>query len=315
MDILKQLNKKYGDGSAVLLGRADTFSTEVIPTGSMELDSALGVGGIPRGRIVEFYGPPGSGKTTLSLHLVANAQACGEQAFFIDAEHALDPSYANAIGVDTDSMYLSQPDYGEQALSIALDVISSGEFAIVVIDSVAALTPKAEIDADMEKMQVGLQARMMSKALRKLASITYKTDTTLLFVNQTRTKIGVTWGSPVTTPGGNALKFYSSVRLDIRRIGALKAGSEIVGNRTLVKVVKNKVAPPFKEAEFDIIYGKGISRASSVLDTAIQAGVVTKAGSWFSFEGDKIGQGRLRVIDSLSNDPALLKKIEMALSK
>ncbi|WEV66850.1 recombinase RecA [Bifidobacterium sp. ESL0769] len=307
---LKQVEKDFGKGSAMRLGDKPVQNVEVIPTGSLALDMALGIGGLPRGRIVEIYGPESSGKTTLALHAVANAQKAGGVAAYIDAEHALDPVYAKKLGVDTDQLIISQPDNGEQALEIADMLVRSGALDVVVIDSVAALVPKAEIEGEMGDSHVGLQARLMSQALRKMTGALAQSNTTAIFINQLREKIGVFFGSPETTTGGKALKFYASVRLDIRRIQTLKNGDEAVGNRTKVKVVKNKMAPPFKFAEFDILYGEGISREGSVLDMALQCDVVKKSGSWFTYEGDQLGQGRENVRQFLKDNPALTDEIE-----
>ena len=307
---LAQVEKSFGKGSAMRLGDRPEQDVEVIPTGSLALDLALGIGGLPKGRIVEVYGPESSGKTTLALHVVANAQKAGGVAAFIDAEHALDPVYARKLGVDTDSLIVSQPDNGEQALEIADMLIRSGALDVIVIDSVAALVPKAEIEGDMGDSHVGLQARLMSQALRKMTGALAQAGTTAIFINQLREKIGVFFGSPETTTGGKALKFYSSVRMDIRRIQTIKNGDEAVGNRTRVKVVKNKMAPPFKSAEFDMLYGEGISREGSALDMAIQVGVVKKSGSWFTYEGDQLGQGRENVRAFLKDNPAITEEIE-----
>ena len=307
---MAQIKKNFGAGSIMRLGDAASMNVEVIPTGSLALDMALGIGGLPKGRIVEVYGPESSGKTTLALHVVANAQKAGGVAAFIDAEHALDPVYARKLGVDTDSLIVSQPDNGEQALEIADMLIRSGALDVIVIDSVAALVPKAEIEGDMGDSHVGLQARLMSQALRKMTGALAQAGTTAIFINQLREKIGVFFGSPETTTGGKALKFYSSVRLDIRRIQTIKNGDEAVGNRTRVKVVKNKMAPPFKSAEFDMLYGEGISREGSALDMAIQVGVVKKSGSWFTYEGDQLGQGRENVRNFLKDNPAITEEIE-----
>ncbi|KFI59144.1 recombinase RecA [Bifidobacterium gallicum] len=307
---LKQVEKSFGKGSAMRLGDRPEQDVEVIPTGSLALDMALGIGGLPRGRIVEIYGPESSGKTTLALHVVANAQRNGGVAAFIDAEHALDPVYARKLGVDTDSLIVSQPDNGEQALEIADMLIRSGALDVIVVDSVAALVPKAEIEGDMGDSHVGLQARLMSQALRKMTGALAQAGTTAIFINQLREKIGVFFGSPETTTGGKALKFYSSVRLDIRRIQTIKAGDEAVGNRTRVKVVKNKMAPPFKSAEFDVLYGEGISREGSILDMALQTDVVKKSGSWFTYNGDQLGQGRENVRKYLKDTPELARQIE-----
>ena len=286
------------------------MNVEVIPTGSIGLDIALGVGGVPRGRIVEIFGPESSGKTTVALHIVAEAQKAGGDAAFIDAEHALDPVYAKKLGVDIENLIVSQPDTGEQALEIAEALVRSGAIDVIVVDSVAALVPKAEIDGEMGDSHVGLQARLMSQALRKLAGVISKSKTTAIFINQLREKVGIMFGNPEVTPGGRALKFYSSVRLDVRRIESLKQGTEIVGNRTRVKVVKNKVAPPFKEAEFDIIYGQGISKEGSILDVGVNLDIVNKSGSWFSYNGQRIGQGRENVKQFLIENTEICKDIE-----
>ena len=307
---LQQVEKSFGKGSAMRLGDRPEQDVEVIPTGSLALDMALGIGGLPRGRVVEIYGPESSGKTTLALHVVANAQRNGGVAAFIDAEHALDPVYARNLGVDTDSLIVSQPDDGEQALEIADMLIRSGALDVIVIDSVAALVPKAEIEGDMGDSHVGLQARLMSQALRKMTGALAQANTTAIFINQLREKIGVFFGSPETTTGGKALKFYASVRMDIRRIQTLKNGEDAVGNRTKVKVVKNKMAPPFKTAEFDVLYGEGISREGSVLDMALETGIVKKSGSWFTYEGDQLGQGRENVRKFLKDNPGVVDEIE-----
>ena len=307
---LQQVEKSFGKGSAMRLGDRPEQDVEVIPTGSLALDMALGIGGLPRGRVVEIYGPESSGKTTLALHVVANAQRNGGVAAFIDAEHALDPVYARNLGVDTDSPIVSQPDNGEQALEIADMLIRSGALDVIVIDSVAALVPKAEIEGDMGDSHVGLQARLMSQALRKMTGALAQANTTAIFINQLREKIGVFFGSPETTTGGKALKFYASVRMDIRRIQTLKNGEDAVGNRTKVKVVKNKMAPPFKTAEFDVLYGEGISREGSVLDMALETGIVKKSGSWFTYEGDQLGQGRENVRKFLKDNPGVVDEIE-----
>ena len=307
---LQQVEKSFGKGSAMRLGDRPEQDVEVIPTGSLALDMALGIGGLPRGRVVEIYGPESSGKTTLALHVVANAQRNGGVAAFIDAEHALDPVYARNLGVDTDSLIVSQPDNGEQALEIADMLIRSGALEVIVIDSVAALVPKAEIEGDMGDSHVGLQARLMSQALRKMTGALAQANTTAIFINQLREKIGVFFGSPETTTGGKALKFYASVRMDIRRIQTLKNGEDAVGNRTKVKVVKNKMAPPFKTAEFDVLYGEGISREGSVLDMALETGIVKKSGSWFTYEGDQLGQGRENVRKFLKDNPGVVDEIE-----
>ena len=307
---LAQIDKSFGKGSVMRLGEETRQPIEIIPTGSIALDVALGIGGLPRGRVVEIYGPESSGKTTVALHAVANAQAQGGIAAFIDAEHALDPDYAAKLGVDTDALLVSQPDTGEQALEIADMLIRSGALDILVVDSVAALVPKAEIEGEMGDSHVGLQARLMSQALRKMTGALNNAGTTAIFINQLREKIGVMFGSPETTPGGRALKFYSSVRLDIRRIGAIKNGDQVVGNRTRVKVVKNKVAPPFREVEFDILYGQGISREGDILDLAVNENIVEKSGAWFSYEGERIGQGRENSKQYLVEHPELLERIE-----
>ena len=308
---ISQIEKTYGKGSIIKMDETNFGEgIEVIPTGCLPLDIALGVGGLPRGRIVEIYGPESSGKTTVALHVIAEAQKMGGTAAFIDAEHALDPIYAQKLGVDIGSMYVSQPDTGEQALEITEQLVRSGGVDVVVIDSVAALTPRAEIDGEMGDAFVGLQARLMSQALRKLTGVTAKSKTLVVFINQLREKVGVMYGNPETTPGGKALKFYSSVRLDVRKADAIKSGSDVVGNRTKVKVVKNKVAPPFKTAEFDIMYGEGISIFGCLIDAAIEIGVIEKSGSWFSYNGNKIGQGRDNVIAYLKNTPELADEVE-----
>ena len=306
---LAQVEKQFGKGSAMRLGDRPEQDIEVIPTGSLALDTALGIGGLPRGRIVEIYGPESSGKTTLALHVVANAQKNGGVAAFIDAEHALDPVYARHLGVDTDSLIVSQPDNGEQALEIADMLIRSGALDVIVIDSVAALVPKAEIEGDMGDSHVGLQARLMSQALRKMNGALAQANTTAIFINQLREKIGVFFGSPETTTGGKALKFYASVRMDIRRIQTLKDKDEPIGNRTRVKVVKNKMAPPFKTAEFDMLYGQGISQEGSILDMALETDVVRKSGSWFTYNGEQLGQGRENVRKFLIDNPKLAEEI------
>ena len=307
---MSQIEKQFGKGSVMKLGDFKSMEIEAISTGALNLDIALGIGGIPRGRIIEIYGPESSGKTTLALHAVAEAQKTGGEAAFIDAEHALDPSYAKKIGVDIDNLIVSQPDTGEQALEIAEALIRSGAIDIVVVDSVAALVPKAEIDGDMGDAHVGLQARLMSQALRKLAGTINKTNATIIFINQLREKVGVMFGNPETTAGGRALKYYASVRMDIRRIEAIKQDGEVVGNRTRVKIVKNKVAPPFREAEFDIVYGKGISKEGSVLDLAVDLDIIEKSGSWFSYNGEKIGQGRENVKRQLAENPKFMEEVE-----
>jgi len=307
---LAQIDRQFGKGSVMRLGSDERAPVEVIPTGSIALDVALGVGGLPRGRIVEIYGPESSGKTTLTLHAIANAQRAGGIAAFIDAEHALDPEYAKKLGVDIDAMLVSQPDTGEQALEIADMLIRSGSIDLIVIDSVAALVPRAEIEGEMGDSHVGLQARLMSQALRKLTGGLNQTKTTAIFINQLREKIGVFFGSPETTAGGKALKFYASVRLDIRRIETLKDGAEAVGNRTRVKVVKNKMAPPFKQAEFDILYGVGISREGSLIDFGVEHGIVKKSGAWYTYEGDQLGQGKEKARDFLLNNADIADEIE-----
>ena len=307
---LSQIDKQFGKGSVMRLGDDNRPPVQVIPTGSLALDVALGIGGLPRGRVIEVYGPESSGKTTVALHAVANAQKAGGNAAFIDAEHALDPVYARALGVDTDSLLVSQPDTGEQALESADMLIRSGGIDIIVIDSVAALVPKAEIEGEMGDSHVGLQARLMSQALRKITGALSATGTTAIFINQLREKIGVFFGSPETTTGGKALKFYASVRIDVRRIETLKEAGSPVGNRTRAKVVKNKMAPPFKQAEFDIVYGKGISREGSIIDMGVEAGIVRKSGSWFTYGDDQLGQGKENVRQFLVDNPELANEIE-----
>ena len=307
---LGQIEKQFGKGSVMKLGDFTAMNVEAIPTGALSLDIALGIGGIPRGRIIEVFGPESSGKTTLALHVIAEAQKMGGEAAFIDAEHALDPVYAKHLGVDIDNLIVSQPDTGEQALEIAEALVRSGALDIIVVDSVAALVPKAEIDGDMGDAHVGLQARLMSQALRKLAGVINKSKCVIVFINQLREKVGVMFGNPETTPGGRALKFYASVRLDIRRIEAIKQEGEVVGNRTRVKVVKNKVAPPFREAEFDIVYGKGISKEGNLLDIAVNLDIIEKSGSWFSYNGDRIGQGRENVKSYLMDNPKIAEEVE-----
>jgi recombination protein RecA len=307
---LAQIEKQHGKGSVMRLGDEGRAPTEVIPTGSIALDVALGIGGLPRGRVVEIYGPESSGKTTLALHAVANAQAVGGIAAFIDAEHALDPEYAKALGVDTDGLLVSQPDTGEQALEIADMLIRSGALDVIVIDSVAALVPRAEIEGEMGDSHVGLQARLMSQALRKITGALSNSNTTAIFINQLREKIGVMFGSPETTTGGKALKFYASVRLDVRRIETLKDGGDPVGNRTRVKVVKNKMAPPFKQAEFDMLYGIGISREGSLIDMGVEHGIVRKSGAWYTYEGDQLGQGKENARRFMRENPDVALEIE-----
>ena len=307
---LLQIERQFGKGTVMRLGEETRVPIEVIPTGSIALDVALGIGGHPRGRVVEIYGPESSGKTTVALHAVASAQKAGGIAAFIDAEHALDPDYAQKLGVDTDALLVSQPDTGEQALEIADTLIRSGAIDIVVIDSVAALVPKAEIEGEMGDSHVGLQARLMSQALRKIAGALNQTKTTAIFINQLREKVGVMFGSPETTSGGKALKFYASVRLDVRRIETLKDGTEAVGNRTRIKVVKNKVSPPFKVAEFDILYGIGISREGGLIDLGVEQGIVRKSGAWYTYEGDQLGQGKENARNFLRDNPDLANEIE-----
>ena len=308
---LGQIEKQYGKGAVMKLGdSAANMNVETIPTGSLSLDIALGLGGVPKGRIIEVYGPESSGKTTVALHMVAEVQKRGGIAGFIDAEHALDPAYAKNIGVDIENLYISQPDNGEQALEITETMVRSGAVDIIIVDSVAALVPKAEIDGDMGDSHVGLQARLMSQALRKLTAAISKSNCIVIFINQLREKVGVMFGNPETTTGGRALKFYSSIRLDVRRIEALKQGGEMVGNRTRIKVVKNKVAPPFREAEFDIMFGKGISKEGDVLDLAASVGIVQRSGAWFAYGGDKIGQGRENAKAYLREHPEIMDEIE-----
>ena len=307
---IEKIEKDFGKGSIMKLGDRPSVSMECIPTGALSLDIALGIGGVPRGRIIEIYGPESSGKTTLAQHIVAECQKKGGIAAFIDAEHALDPEYAKNLGVNVDELLISQPDTGEQALEIAEELVRSAAVDVVVVDSVAALVPKEEIEGAMEDKQMGLQARLMSKALRKLTSIVSKTNTTVIFINQLRQKIGVMYGSPETTTGGNALKYYSSVRLDIRRIETLKQDSKEYGNRVKVKVVKNKVAPPFRIAEFDIIFGKGISKLGCILDMAVEFNIVKKAGAWFSYNDEKLGQGREKAMDYLESHPEILAEVD-----
>ena len=307
---INQIEKQFGKGSIMRLGDTEIDDIEVIPTGSLDLDIALGIGGLPRGRIIEIFGPESSGKTTVALHVIAEAQKCDGIAAFIDAEHALDPNYAKKLGVDTENLVISQPDTGEQGLEIAEALVRSGAVDIVVVDSVAALVPKAEIEGEMGDSHVGLQARLMSQALRKLAGAINKSNATVIFINQLREKVGIMFGNPETTTGGRALKFYSSVRLDIRRIDSIKQGDNIIGNRTRVRVVKNKVAPPFKQAEFDIMYGSGISKEGSILDTGVNAEIINKSGSWYSYGEHRLGQGRENAKDFLRENPEIALEIE-----
>ena len=307
---LGQIEKQFGKGSVMKLGEFKEMNIEAIPTGALSLDIALGIGGVPRGRIIEIFGPESSGKTTLALHIIAEAQKANGEAAFIDAEHALDPVYAKNLGVDINNLIVSQPDTGEQALEIAESLIRSGALDVIVVDSVAALVPKAEIDGDMGDAHVGLQARLMSQALRKLAGAVNKSKTVIIFINQLREKVGVMFGNPETTTGGRALKFYASVRMDIRKIENIKQDGEVIGNRARVKVVKNKVAPPFREAEFDILYGKGISKEGNILDVAVGLDIVEKSGSWFNYKGEKIGQGRENAKQYLKENPKVMKEIE-----
>ena len=309
---ISQIEKQFGQGAIMRMGEDSIVKIEGISTGSISLDAAIGIGGIPRGRVIEIYGPESSGKTTLTLHIVAEAQKAGGYAAFIDAEHAMDPEYAKKLGVDTENLLISQPDTGEQALDITETLVRSGALDVIVIDSVAALVPKAELDGDMGDTHVGLQARLMSQALRKLTGTVSKSRTSVIFINQIRHKIGVMFGSPETTSGGNALKFYASVRLDIRRIGQIKEGDQVVGNRTRVKVVKNKIAPPFKNTEFDIMYGEGISYEGDLLDLAVQADIVNKTGAWFAFNNEKIGQGRENAKRYLKDNEKVCSEIEKA---
>lgn len=308
---IAQIEKQYGKGSVMKLGEnTANMNIETVPTGSLSLDIALGIGGLPKGRIIEVYGPESSGKTTVALHCIAEVQKRGGIAGFIDAEHALDPVYAKNIGVDIDNLYISQPDCGEQALEITETMVRSGAVDIIVVDSVAALVPKAEIDGDMGDSHVGLQARLMSQALRKLTGVISKSNCTVIFINQLREKVGVMFGNPETTTGGRALKFYSSIRLDVRRIEALKSGGEVVGNRTRIKVVKNKIAPPFKEAEFDIMFGQGISREGDILDLAVNLNIIVKSGAWFAYNDAKIGQGRENAKQYLRDNPVVMAEVE-----
>ena len=307
--------KTYGSGAVMRLGQANTMQVDAIPTGSMTLDLALGIGGVPRGRIVELYGPESSGKTTVALHIAAEAQKQGGEVAFIDVEHALDPVYARALGVDIDNLLVSQPDSGEQALEIAEALVRSGAIDVLIVDSVAAMTTKAEIEGEMGDSHVGMLARLMSQAMRKLTSIISKSNCVAIFINQLREKIGVVYGNPETTPGGRALKFYASVRMEVRKGEAIKDGTTIIGNRTRVKIVKNKVAPPFRECEFDILYGKGISRSGEVLDLAVDLDIINKSGSWFSYEGQRLGQGRDNIKELLQNTPQLMQEVEEKIKK
>ena len=307
---MSQIEKQFGKGSVMKLGEFKAMEIEAIPTGALSLDIALGIGGVPRGRIIEVFGPESSGKTTLALHIVAEAQKMGGEAAFIDAEHALDPVYAKKLGVDIDNLIVSQPDTGEQALEITESLVRSGALDVIVVDSVAALVPKAEIDGDMGDSHMGLQARLMSQALRKLAGAINKSKTVLIFINQLREKIGVMFGNPETTTGGRALKFYASVRMDIRKVENIKQDGEVKGNRVRVKVIKNKVAPPFREAEFDVVYGQGISKEGNILDMAVNLDIIEKAGSWFSYDGERIGQGRENVKKYLKENPEMLEEVE-----
>ena len=306
-----QIEKQFGKGSVMKLGEFKAMNVEAIPTGALSLDIALGIGGVPRGRIIEIYGPESSGKTTLALHIIAEAQKENGEVAFIDAEHALDPVYAKNLGVDINNLIVSQPDTGEQALEIAESLIRSGALDVIVVDSVAALVPKAEIDGDMGDSHIGLQARLMSQALRKLAGAVNKSKTVIIFINQLREKVGVMFGNPETTTGGRALKFYASVRMDIRKVENIKVDGEIIGNRARVKIVKNKVAPPFREAEFDILYGKGISKEGNILDIAVNLDIIEKSGSWFSYKGERIGQGRENVKKYLIDNPKVMDEIEV----
>ena len=310
-----QIEKEFGKGSVMKLGEYKGMNVESIPTGALSLDVALGIGGIPKGRIIEIFGPESSGKTTLALHMIAEAQKKGGEAAFIDAEHALDPVYAKNLGVDIDNLIVSQPDTGEQGLEIAEALVRSGAIDIIVVDSVAALVPKAEIDGDMGDAHVGLQARLMSQALRKLAGVINKSNIVIVFINQLIEKVGIMFGNPETTPGGRALKFYASVRLDIRRVESIKQDGNVIGNRVRVKVVKNKVAPPFREAEFDIIYGKGISKSGNILDLAVSLDIINKSGAWFSYNGERIGQGRENAKSYLENNPKMMDEVETKVRK
>ena len=310
---IAKIKKDHGEGSIMRMSDNDVKAVEVIPTGCLSLDLALGIGGMPRGRIVEIYGPESSGKTTLTLHVIAEAQKLGGKVAFIDAEHALDPYYARNLGIDLNELYISQPDCGEQALNIVEELVGSGAIDVIVVDSVAALTPRAEIDGEMEDSQIGLQARLMSKALRKLVAPVERSNTLIIFINQLREKVGVFFGSPETTPGGKALKFYTSIRLDIRKVDSVKEGSEVIGNRAKVKVVKNKMAPPFKTAEFDIIYGKGISREGCLIDLGLEYGIFIKSGSWFGYNGERIAQGREKLRTLLSENKEMAAAVDAAI--
>lgn len=314
-EAIKQIEKQYGKGAVMKLGDRADISVDVIPTGSLSLDLALGIGGYPKGRIIEIYGPESSGKTTLTLHAIAEIQKKGGRAAFIDAEHAIDPVYAKALGVNIDELILSQPDSGEQGLEIAETLVRSGAIDLIVVDSVAALVPQVELDGEMSDSQMGLQARLMSKALRKLSGVMNKTDCTIIFINQLREKIGVMFGNPETTTGGRALKFYSSVRIEIRRSGAIKQGTEIVGNETTIKVVKNKVAPPFKTVSVDIIYGEGISKTGEILDAAVDKDLIEKSGAWYAYNGEKIGQGRENAKTYLKEHPDLMELLEKTIKE
>lgn len=309
-NVIAQIEKQYGKGAIIRLGDKSKITTDVIPTGCITLDIALGIGGVPKGRIIEIYGPESSGKTTVSLHIIASLQKAGGTAAFIDAEHALDPVYASNLGVDIGNLYVSQPDNGEQALEITDSLVRSNAVDLVVIDSVAALTPKAEIDGEMGDSHMGLQARLMSQALRKLAGIVNKSNTCVIFINQLREKVGLVFGNPETTTGGKALKFYASIRMDVRRTDTIKSGADFVGNRTKVKIVKNKLAPPFKTAEFDILFGKGISKIGCLLDLAIETGIMSKSGAWISYNDEKVAQGREKALEFLRENPEIVEKIE-----
>ena len=314
-ELMSDVSKRHGDGALMLMGESPSKHISIISSGSLAINFAFGIGGYPRGRIVEIFGPEASGKTTMTLHAISECQKAGGVAAFIDAEHSMDLTYAGRLGVDTDKLLFSQPDYGEQALDIVEDIVRANLVDLVVVDSVAALTPKAEIDGNMEKNHVGLQARMMSQALRKLAAITHKTQTCLMFINQTRQKIGVMYGSPETTPGGNALKFYCSVRASIRRINSIKRGEDIIGNTVKIKVVKNKLAPPFKEAVTTIIFGEGIDSVGEIVDMAVEFKLIEKSGAWFKYDGESIGQGRQGVITHLNDNPELKNKLELLIKK